>query len=90
MPWLTFLPLFPYLLLMHAWWLLRHTLWVNCKEDPYNLVAPGLYCGRFPMKYPGEFPVEATVQTKGAWHDDSAGETLNPLEHIRVHRRWWT
>jgi len=64
MPLVSIVVFLPYLLCTWAVWWLRHAL-VHVSEDGYNLVAPGIYLGRFPVWFPcrrkgssGAFPSE--------------------------------
>eukprot|EP01138_Halocafeteria_seosinensis_P009239 gb/GECG01009442.1/.p1 GENE.gb/GECG01009442.1/~~gb/GECG01009442.1/.p1 ORF type:complete len:261 (+),score=14.84 gb/GECG01009442.1/:1-783(+) len=51
--------LLPYLFPMRAIWWTRHKFIL--KENPYDKISPNIYVGRYCMKYPQEFPQEATV-----------------------------
>jgi len=49
--------LFPALLSQWATWFVRHTVSIPVGgERPYDLVAPGIYVGRWPLRFPSEFP----------------------------------
>eukprot|EP01029_Cantina_marsupialis_P029704 TRINITY_DN782031_c0_g1_i1.p1 TRINITY_DN782031_c0_g1~~TRINITY_DN782031_c0_g1_i1.p1 ORF type:complete len:348 (+),score=77.80 TRINITY_DN782031_c0_g1_i1:31-1044(+) len=47
--------LLPYFIIIWSFWWLRHTI---SNEDPYNMIIENLIVGRFPKKYPSEFPEE--------------------------------
>jgi len=47
----------PYLLGLWLFWAVKHLI---LGEHPFDLVAEGIYVGRFCMRYPSEFPVECT------------------------------
>jgi hypothetical protein len=48
---------YPFFLTTWTVWWLKHVLFLS-REDPYNLVAPGLYVGRFPLYMPRPFSVK--------------------------------
>lgn len=47
----------PYLVGLWFFWAVKHLI---LGEHPFDLVAEGIYVGRFCMRYPSEFPVECT------------------------------
>lgn len=47
----------PYLLGLWWFWAVKHLI---LQEKPFDLVADGIYVGRFCMRYPSEFPVDCT------------------------------
>lgn len=54
----------PYHLVVYAVWLVRHLLVLpRLGERPYDKVSesPSLYVGRWPLRYPQEFPMDAKV-----------------------------
>lgn len=63
LPVLKTLFLLPYYVVVLVVWLVRHTLVLpHCMgEHPYDLVAPGVYVGRWPLRYPSEFPTDCKV-----------------------------
>jgi hypothetical protein len=47
----------PFFAVMWGVWYVRHTTCVPLSgENPYDRVADGLYVGRWPLRYPSEFP----------------------------------
>lgn len=48
----------PALLPLWVFWWARHVLVQDWKEEPFHKVSQTLYLGRFPLRYPSEFPID--------------------------------